>query len=156
MLANTMPTADHIHVSLPKNTWCGMGYSSMGCMQLELQLSLHSITLSHTPRLESPPMPTHPVEQVGTSVNKAQRRPRRARENSSPKGRRTPAPTPWRSSARHHQSGPSSKSLTSSKSSSKSLTHACLTTPVENGRYVRRLGRVSEVGRSRRATRGVS
>jgi hypothetical protein len=50
-------------------------------------------------------MPTHPVEQVGTSVNKAQRRPRRAREKSSPKGRRTPAPTPWRSSARHHQSG---------------------------------------------------
>jgi hypothetical protein len=139
-----MPTADHIHVSLPKNTWCGMGYSSLGRMQLELQLSLHSITLSHTSRLESPPMPTHPVEQVGTSVNKAQRRPRRAREKSSPKGRRTPAPTPWRSSARHHQSGRLETFF-------KIPDDTCLLdNAVENGRYVRRLGRVLEVGRSRR------
>jgi hypothetical protein len=55
MLANTMPTADHIHVSLPKNTvvWNGHGMQ----LVLELQLSLHSITLSHTPRLESPAHP---------------------------------------------------------------------------------------------------
>jgi hypothetical protein len=40
MLANTMPTADHIHVSLPKNTWCGMGimWDAAG---IAIELALH-------------------------------------------------------------------------------------------------------------------